>query len=122
MGNTEEPQVDEDARHTALKRQSDDHLQFAFRGGPSAATAAFQAGYCALLSTLSAAELAAFPDHPNATAAALSAERLQLTSTEQVQAQLGACGYYAADQASFGSVEEWLVWASRVRTARGWGL
>lgn len=122
MSTAEEPPPDEEARHAALKRQSDDHLQFAFKGGASAAAAAFQAGYCALLSALSAEELREFQDHPSASAAALSAERLQLTPAEQAQAEFGAGGYYAADQAAFRLLDDWLVWASRVRTARGWGL
>lgn len=112
----------EEARLASLKRQSDDHLQMAFAGGASAAGAAFQAGYCALLSALSLDEAASLEDHPSAKAAALAAERLQLSSPERAQGELGASNYYGPDQAAFGSLQGWLAWASRVRTARGWGL
>lgn len=113
---------DEEARQASLKRQSDDHLLFAFKGGSSAASAAFQAGYCALLSALSADETNTFADHPSAAAVSLSAERMQLSAADRVLAELGAAGYYGADQTAFRSLEEWLVWASRIRTARGWDL
>ena len=52
----------EEARQASLKRQSDDHLLFAFKGGSQAASAAFQAGYCALLSALSAGQISVGAD------------------------------------------------------------
>lgn len=119
------PTPSDSARVAALRRQSDDHWKFALqasaRGRSSSATgSAYQAGYCALLSVLSADEIQALADHPSAAAASLSATRLHLKPDVQALAERGAAGYYTADHAAFNSPAEWFDWAEQVRRAAGW--
>jgi len=110
----------------ALRRQSDDHWRFALqanaRGRPSysAASSAYQAGYCALLTALSAEETKSLADHPSSAATSLAAGRLQLCQADHALGERGAAGYYAPSPAVFSSFDEWFTWARRVRQAAGW--
>ena len=115
--------MDTPLRVAALDRQSRDHLRFAQEAAPgdlTAVGAAYQAGYFALVSTLSTDEMSAFDDHPNAKAAAVAAQRLQLPLADQALAEAGAATYYAphADMALI--LDDYVGWAQRVRAAAGW--
>lgn len=115
--------MDTPSRLAALDRQSRDHLrhaQEAAAGSLTAAGAAYQAGYFALVSTLSTNELSGFGDHPNAKAAAVAAQRLQLPPADQALAETGAATYYAPDADVAAVLDDYVAWARRVRVAAGW--
>jgi len=113
--------ADDACRVAALRRQSDDCLRDARSGALNCpAQAFFQAGYVALLATLSADEVKTFPDQPNAAAVALAAGRVPLALTDQALAERGVRTYYSPDPLGFGSAEEWSAWAARARQAVGW--
>jgi hypothetical protein len=79
-----------------------------------AAAAAYQAGYFALMTALSAAEVRRFQDHPNAAAAVLAASRLGTTSTVRDLAIGGATALYAPDTDSLRGAR-WAGWAEHLR-------
>ena len=112
-----------DTRITSLNRQSRDYLRLALEAPPGDATAAgaaYQAGYFALVSTLSTDELRGFGDHPNAKAATLGAQRLRLPLADQALAETGAATYYAPDADVAAVLDDYVAWARRVRVAAGW--
>ena len=114
--------MDAPSRTAALDRQSRDHLRLAQEASPgdlTAVSAAYQAGYFALVTTLSTAEMSAFGDHPNAKAAARAAQRLQLSLADQALAETGAATYYLP-HADVALLDDYVAWAGRVRAAAGW--
>jgi hypothetical protein len=115
--------MDTQTRIAALDRQSRDYLRLAQEAAPGALTAAgaaYQAGYFALVSALSPDEMSAFGDHPNAKSAALGARRLRLPLPDQALAEAGATTYYAPDADVAAVLDDYVAWARRVRAAAGW--
>lgn len=113
--------LNEVERQQSLHRQSDDHLRDALAASVgSPAQAFFQAGYLALLASLSAEEVKSFQDQPNAGAVALAASRISLSLTDQALGEHGARSYYSEDRSEFGSIDTWSAWAIRARRAVGW--
>lgn len=105
----------------ALRRFSDEAWEDASRlQGPSAASGAFQAGYFALFSALSATERHQFQEHPSPRAALLGALKLQLDTADIRVATRMARHYYAPIRAEQLDAAALLVWAGRVRNAAGW--
>ena len=106
-------------RKDALKRQSDDYMRLAREKAAAglereAAAAAYEAGYFALMTALTAAEVREFRDHPNAAAAELAVARLNTTATVRRLAIEGATAFYAPDA---GVLREpnWVGWAEHLR-------
>lgn len=111
------------SRDAVLEKLSRTHLADALQApsaNAGATGAAFQAGYFALMSSLSADEVGAFMDHPNVEAAVLGAHRLQLTTDDLAIAREGAVNYYSPEAQSDHDVRRQVEWARRVRAAAGW--
>lgn len=111
------------SRIDALDRQSQDYLRQALNtppADPTAVIAAYQAGYLALLSALSADEVAVVVDHPSPSAAVLAARRLQLLAEDRALAAEGAAGYYSPTPGMGLPLAEHIAWARRVRVAARW--
>jgi len=110
-------------RDDVLEQLSRSHLADAVQASSAdacAANAAFQAGYFALMASLSPDEVGSFDDHPNTEAAALGAQRLQLSSDDVDAAREGAADYYSPAARADRRVQRLLEWAGRVRAAAGW--
>lgn len=110
-------------RDAVLEKLSRTHLADALQASSAnadAAGAAFQAGYFALMSSLSPDELGAFMDHPNVEAAVLGAQRLQLTPDDLAIAREDAANYYSPAAWSDVDVRRQVEWARRTRAAAGW--
>ncbi|WP_374567964.1 hypothetical protein [Ideonella sp.] len=112
-------------RTASLRQQSDDHLASASAAGARAefalaASSAIQAGYCAVLSVLSAEEIRTVPDHPNGQAMALGAVRLGLLPEDQLFGEQAAENFYAPHPEQLWSFDDCLGWAGRARAAAGW--
>lgn len=111
------------SRIEALDRQSRDYLRLALESTPAsqtAAGAAYQAGYHALMAALTPDEVAAVADHPSASVATLAAGRLQLSAGDQALATEGAAGYYSPAQDMGQPLADQIAWARRVRVAARW--
>lgn len=113
------------ARLASLRLQSNDHLAFATASAASgeltrASSSAIQAGYCALLSTLSMDEVRAHLDHPSGRAAALGTERLGLSPEDRAFGVRVAENFYGPHPDQLWSFEQCLAWAQRARAAAGW--
>lgn len=111
------------SRIEALDRQSRDYLRLALESTPAshtAAGAAYQAGYLALMAALTYEEVAAVADHPSASAASLAARRLQLLAEDRALAAEGAAGYYSPLLVTSRSLAQQIAWARRVRVAAHW--
>jgi hypothetical protein len=112
-------------RKAALKRQSDDYMRLAREKAAvglerEAAATAYEAGYFALMTALTAAEVQGFSDHPNATAAELAVARLGTTATVRRLAIEGATAFYAPKTDGLvGS--SWVDWAQHLRRIAGIG-
>lgn len=113
------------SRTEAPDQQSQDYLLLALEStatGRSAADAAYQAGYLALISALRANEVAAVVDHPSAAVTKVAAQRLQLQSGDQALAAAAAAGYYSPAQGTGQRLAEQIAWARRIRIAARWPL
>lgn len=111
------------SRDAVLEKLSRTHLADALQAScadAGAAGAAFQAGYFALMASLSPDEVGSFMDHPNVEAAVLGAQRLQLTPDDLDIAQEDAANYYSPAARSDDDVRRQVEWARRVRAAAGW--
>ena len=111
------------SRNDVLEQLSRSHLvhaQEASSASAGAANAAFQAGYCALMASLSPDEVSSFADHPNATAAVMGAQRLHLVVDDLDMARDGASDYYSPAARSDREVKLQVDWARRARAAAGW--
>lgn len=111
------------SRDAVLERLSRSHLSDAMQapsGDLGASQAAYQAGYFALMSSLSPEEVGSFLDHPNVEAAALGAQRLGLSQGDLDTAREDATGYYSPAARSLQEVRRQMEWARRARAAAGW--
>lgn len=111
------------ARDVVLEQLSRSHLADALQASvadASAANAAFQSGYFALMASLSPDEGGSFEDHPNVEAAVLGAQRLGLKPDDLNSAREDAAGYYSPTLRSDDEVRRQLEWARRARAAAGW--
>jgi len=110
-------------RLKVLERHSAAHLAAALRapsGDVCAPRDAYQAGYVALMSTLSEEEVRSIADHPNPDAAVRATDRLGLSSEDREHAAAGAASYYSPETSMERPLSEQIEWARRVRTAAGW--
>lgn len=120
MSESTQPRTPRAASLERLSRSHLDHAVQAASAGPTSVTAAYEAGYLALMSALSPAEVETFADHPNQAAAELGAQRLGLGVDDQAKAVEGAAGYYSPEQRSSVELRRTVEWARRTRTAAGW--
>jgi hypothetical protein len=114
---------DGDERKQALKRQSDDYMRLARDKATlglerEAAAAAYEAGYFALMTALTAAEVRLFQDHPSAVAAELAAARLGTTAAVQRLAIEGATALHAPESGALRG-SGWVDWARHLRRIVG---
>ncbi len=111
------------SRDNVLEELSRSHLVDALQASSAdagAANAAFQAGYFALISSLSQDEVGSYQDHPNVEAAILGARRLGLTPDDLEMAGKDAADYYSPAARSDQDFRRQLEWARRARVAAGW--